>query len=161
MKLITINSIFIIYFFLLLSCSNELNQKVYQNESIAKSFILYWDGHDVEKLTSLFADSCLYEEVASGRKYYDKNGIAGYASSTLSGVPDSKFEIVTISAGDTIAFVEWNWSGTNSVGWPDMGLLPSGKHFSLRGVSVMVIKDNKIVRNSDYWDWNSFIQRIE
>jgi len=161
MKLIAIHSIYIICFSLLLSCSNELNQKVNQNESLAKSFILYWDRHDTEKLISLFADSCLYEEVATGRKFYDKNGIAGYATGTLSGIPDSKFEILTISAADSIAFVEWIWSGTNSVGWPDMGILPSNKQFNLRGISVMVIKDNKIVRNSDYWDWNSFIQRIE
>lgn len=138
--------------------------KTYQNnpvnETIAKSFIKYWDEHDVEKLISLFSDSCLYEEVARGIKYSDKDGISGYVKSTLSGIPDSKVEIVTIVSNDNMSVVEWIWKGTNSVGWPSMGIPATNKYFEVRGVSVMVIEDNLIKRNSDYWDWNTFLKGI-
>ncbi len=31
------------------------------------------------------------------------------------------------------------------------------KYFELRGLSIMVIENGLITRNSDYWDWNSFL----
>jgi steroid delta-isomerase-like uncharacterized protein len=131
-----------------------------KNEKIAQSFIKYWDEGDIENLISLFSDSCLYEEVATGRKYSNKDGISGYAESTLSGVPDSKFKIITIVSNEKMSVVEWIWKGTNSVGWPSMGIPATNKYFEVRGVSVMIIEDNLIMRNSDYWDWNTFLKGI-
>ena len=150
---------FIFLLFILYSCDNP-NKKVQINEAIAKTFIESWNAHDINKLLSLFAENCLYEEVASGRRYSTKEGIEGYAKSTLSGVPDSKFEIVTFMADKEKAMVEWIWKGTNSVGWEEMGIPATGKYFEIRGVSVMLIENNLIRRNSDYWDWDSFITGI-
>jgi steroid delta-isomerase-like uncharacterized protein len=150
---------FIIFMIFLFGC-NKNGNKPLENENIARSFIEAWSTHNVEKLLTLFAEDCLYEEVATGTKYYGKKEIAGYAKSTLSGVPDSEFEIVTVIASDNMSTVEWIWRGTNSVGWPDLGISATNKRLEVRGVSVMVIKDNLIQRNSDYWDWNTFMKSI-
>jgi len=150
---------FVILMIFLFGCNKNSN-KPHENENVARSFIEAWSTHNVEKLITLFAENCLYEEVATGRKYYSKKEIAGYARSTLSGVPDSEFEIVTVIAGDNMSTVEWIWKGTNSVGWPDLGIPATNKRFEVRGVSVMVIEDNLIQRNSDYWDWNTFMNSI-
>ena len=131
--------------------------KVEENKAIARSFIDSWSTHEVDMLTSLFADDCLYEEVATGRSYSNKKGIAAYMESTISGVPDSEFEIVTLLADDKMAMVEWIWTGTNSVGWPDMGIPATGEYFEVRGTTVMEIENKLITRNSDYWDWNTFL----
>jgi len=138
----------------------ETKQNNQENERIAKSFIKYWNERDVDKIISLFSDNCLYEEVATGRKYSDKDGISNYAISTLSGIPDSKFEIINIVSNDNLSVVEWIWKGTNSVGWPSMGIPATNKYFEVRGVSVMIIENNLIKRNSDYWDWNTFLREI-
>ena len=154
-----ISILFITLVFFIFGCS-ETSKKNSENEALVKSFMESWSMHDVDKLVSLFSDSCLYEEVASGRKYSDKQGIANYAKSTLSGVPDSKFEIISIITSDSMAVVEWIWKGTNSVGWPSLKIPATNKYFEIRGVSVMAIEANHIKRNSDYWDWNTFIKGI-
>ena len=118
------------------------------------------NSHDVNKFTSLFAEQCLYEEIASGRSYTNRDKISVYIGSTISGIPDTKFETVNILAYDSIAVVEWIWKGTNSVGWTDIGIPATNKYFELRGISIMLIENGLIKRNSDYWDWNSFISRI-
>jgi len=105
----------------------------------------------------LFAENSIYEEVASGRSYKTREKIAIYIGSTISGIPDTKFETKNILANDSLAVVEWIWKGTNSVGWADMGLPATNKYFELRGLSIMVIKNGLITRNSDYWDWSTFL----
>ncbi len=136
------------------------NKKVSENEAIARSFMEAWTTHDIDRLTSLFAEDCLYEEISSGRKYVNKKGIAGYANGSIAGIPDTKFETVSIIANENMAMVEWIWKGTNTVGWPSMGLPPTDKYFELRGVSVMEIENGHIIRNSDYWDEKSFLKGI-
>lgn len=140
------------------SCKSQPNSNLTsKNLLIAKSFIEYLNLHDANKLTSLFADQCLYEEVASGRSYNSRDKIAYYISATIAGIPDTKFDVINMVANDSIAVIEWLWKGTNSVGWDNMGLPATNKYFELKGTSVMVIKNGLITRNSDYWDWNSFI----
>ena len=140
------------------NCSEK--NSVHKNESIAKSFIEAWNSHDANRLNSLFADEFIYIEVNSGRSYSDTDAFSAYANGTFAGIPDSKFEIVSIMANEQFAAVEWIWKGTNTVGWDFMGIPATDKYFELPGVSVMKIENQKIVRTSDYWDENSFMQLI-
>ena len=155
------NSKRVTYFITILlvtTISGCANKKIRQNETIARSLVEAFSTHDIDKFTSLFVEDCLYEEVAAGKKYEDKKAIAEWASYTISGIPDSELEIVSIIASDNMATIEWIWKGTNTVGWP--GAPPNNKYFEVRGVSVMVIEDNLIKRNSDYWDLNTFLKGI-
>ena len=136
------------------------NNPVKENETIAREFIDAWDSHDIDKLCSLFADEFVYLEVASGRNYSIKSNLYSYANLTIVGIPDTKFEIVSVMANEKFAAVEWIWKGTNTVGWDFMEIPATGKYFELPGVSVMEIENQKIKRNSDYWDWNTFMRLI-
>lgn len=131
-----------------------------ENETIARNFIEAWNSHDIDSLNSLFADEFIYLEVASGRSFSTKEGLSNYGNLTIKGIPDSKFEVVSVMANEQFAAVEWIWKGTNSVGWDFMGIPATNKYFELPGVSVIEIKNQKIIRNSDYWDWNSFMRLI-
>ena len=114
----------------------------------------------MDKLTSLFTENGTYEEVCSGRLNKGREAIANYIRVTIEGIPDSKFELVSLSCNANHAMFEWIWKGTNSVGWPSMNLPPTSKHLELRGVSVMDIENGRIRANRDYWDWNSFMKGI-
>jgi len=152
-------TVFMSLLLLIVSCNNQKKTKE-ENVLVAKTFIESINEHDIDRLLSLFADDCLYEEVATGRRYTDKKGIAAYIESTLSGVPDSRFEITSLVADNKTAVVEWIWKGTNTTGWEDMGIPATNKYFEVRGVSVMVIEGKLILRVSDYWDWNTFLKGI-
>jgi steroid delta-isomerase-like uncharacterized protein len=153
--------IILIILFLILPLSDCTTNHLNENKSIATSFIKAWSTHDAEKLTSLFSANCLYEEVPSGRKFTNKQDIANYLKSTVSGIPDSDFEIVSVTGSDSTAAIEWIWKGTNTVGWPSLKIPATNKYFEVRGVSVMTIENNLIKRNRDYWDWNTFLTGID
>ena len=149
--------IIILSIFLIFKCTEN---KIDKNEVIARDFIEACSAHDVEKAISLFAETCLYEEVARGMKFTNRKEIAGYLNGTISGIPDTEFEIVTIISNYTSAMVEWIWKGTNTVGWSSLGIPATNKYFELKGTSVMKIENSLIKRNSEYWDWNSFLKGI-
>lgn len=131
-----------------------------QNEAIAEAFIDAFNAHDADMLNSLFADDFVYTEVTSGRTFTNKVDLAMYINLTVSGVPDTQFEIVSVVANEQYAAVVWIWKATNTVGWPYMGIPPTNKYFEMLGASVMEIENGKIIWNKDYWDWNTFIQLI-
>lgn len=142
------------------SSRNGENTMVKQNESIAQSFIEAWDTHDADLLSSLFADEFIYTEVTTGRSFTEKDALAAYVNATISGIPDTRFEVVSIVANEQFAAVEWIWKGTNTIGWPYLGIPATDKYFELPGSSVMEIENGKIIWNKDYWDWNTFMQLI-
>jgi steroid delta-isomerase-like uncharacterized protein len=140
------------------NCSEK--KSIHKNEAVARAFIEAWDSHDMNRLNSLFAEEFVYLEVASGRSYSTRDALSNYGNATIAGIPDSKFYVVSVVANEKFAAVEWIWKGTNSVGWDFMGIPATNKYFELPGVSVMEIENQKIKRNSDYWDWNSFMRLI-
>jgi steroid delta-isomerase-like uncharacterized protein len=137
---------------------NAQNNLEKQNESIARSFVECWAADKYQDLPALFADQCEYVEICSGRTWNTPDAILEYAESTILGMPDSHTEVVNVVANKNMAVVEAIWSGTNTVGWPNIPA--SGKSFSLKVLSIMEIEDGLIVKNRDYWDWESFFKQV-
>ena len=136
------------------------NQQIVLNSKIAESFISTLNRQDFDRFTNLFSDNATYEEVCSGRVYTGKTAIKNYIVGTIDGIPDSEFELISVTSDEKHAVVEWIWKGTNSVGWPYMNLPATNKKMKLKGISIMKIEDSKIIQNKDYWDWNSFLKEI-
>ena len=160
MKRLLFLSFLLLCTLLSVASSEKADKKIRQNEILVSSFIEALNTKDMDKLTSLFTEDGTYEEVCSGRLNKGREAIANYIQVTLEGIPDSKFELVSISCNANHAIFEWIWKGTNTVGWPAMNLPPTGKYLELRGVSVMDIENGRIRANRDYWDWNSFMKGI-
>lgn len=139
---------------------DSLSQSSLKNEVLVKTFIEAWNDHNTDKLTSLFAEQCLYEVMADGGSFSSRQQIAAYAKSTFSGIPDTEMVVLNILTNDSTGVVEWIWKGTNSVGWPNLGLPATNKRFQVRGITIMKIENGLIKHNRDYWDWNTFIKGI-
>jgi len=55
--------------------------------------------------------------------------------------------------------MEWTMSGTHKGDFP--GLPATGKRFSsIRGATIVELKDGKIIRCSDYWDAAIFMRQV-
>ena len=75
-----------------------------------------------------------------------------------SAFPDAKFEIEVLAEdGDTVVCIG-TMSGTHEGDL--MGTPPTHKHFSLRGMSAFELRDGKIRRCSDYWDFVTFARQL-
>ena len=131
--------------------------------SLVDQYMAGWNAHDAAQAAAFFADSGVYYDASVGtpqvgRANAQKNVIEAF----LTAVPDAQWtregEPVVSASGDAISF-QWAFSGTNTGPWSD-GTKATGKKFSITGLTLIRIKDGKIVYQGDYYDALGFYKQI-
>jgi uncharacterized protein (TIGR02246 family) len=131
--------------------------------ALVDQYMAGWNAHDAARAASAFADSGVYYDASVGtpqvgRANAQKNVIEAF----IKAVPDCQWtrdgEPVVSAAGDAIAF-QWTFSGTNTGAWAD-GSKPKNKKFSIKGLSLIRIKNGKIAWQGDYYDALGFYKQI-
>jgi steroid delta-isomerase-like uncharacterized protein len=121
---------------------------------IAEKWISAWNSHDPDKLTAIFTADVTYEDVPFSAVNHGSAELRKFAASEFEGVPDLRVELANSSIQGGHGSIEWVFSGT------DAGLFKTGKHFSVRGVSVVTVKNGKISRNVDYYDAATLMKQV-
>jgi ketosteroid isomerase-like protein len=67
-------------------------------------------------------------------------------------------ELTAGFTADDWAAMEWLMSGTHERDLP--GMPAAGKTFSVRGATILELRDGRITRNRDYWDLATFLKQI-
>jgi len=127
-------------------------------ERIADDLAAAWSSHDPERLLSLFADDCFFEDVTFGVVARGKKELRAFAQGVFAGVPDFKLEITSRFMAGSAAGLEWVISGTHKGDFP--GMPATGKRFSARGVTILEFQGDKIRRDSDYWDAAGVMRQV-
>jgi steroid delta-isomerase-like uncharacterized protein len=127
-------------------------EKLMQNISDA------WNSHDVDKLLSLFAENCVYEDVPMAALKKGKEELHNFFGEFFVGFPDFKFEIRNrFSTAENIC-MEWFITGTHL---GDLSNRPAtGRTISARGVGVVEVIDGKISRYVDYYDMAIMLRQL-
>ena len=121
---------------------------------VAEKFIAAWNSHDPEKMLALFTDDAFYEDVAFGEVSHGKVELKKFAAEEFEGVPDLELKLVRASVHNGHGTVEWTFSGT------DKGVYKTGKKFTVRGVSVIDVRDGKISRSLDFYDLSTVMRQV-
>jgi steroid delta-isomerase-like uncharacterized protein len=117
-----------------------------------------WNAHDIPALTSLYRPDGIYEDAAFGSQAHGAAEIKNFAAATLTGIPDFKLTVTNRSLRATSGHIEWVMSGTQVGAFP--GLPATGKMFHVRGATILVIKNGKIARSTDYWDAVTLMREV-
>ena len=110
------------------------------NEQINAYYEAWSSGND-DTVMSYFADSIVYEDVATEKVSSGPTEVRAFATKFLDSAPGVKITPTSILVGDTSAAVEWTMSaGEGDEAW------------SVRGVAILNHAGGKITRATDYWD---------
>ena len=126
---------------------------------IIEDMIAAMNSWDLDKVASYFTDDCLCEDVPSGKVCHGIKEYIDLAKMVREEFPDRSLELKSaFSDGHKIAS-ESVWSGTfaNSRN-PERPA--TGKHVSVRYITITELRDGKICRNSDYYDMLSVSQQL-
>ena len=146
-----------ILFFIAGSAEGQQNEEV-DAGNLVMAHANAWNMHSVDAIDDLFNEDGIYEDAAAGESWHGRNEIKNLIKSTLKAIPDFNVRITSwFSAKDKIS-CEWVMSGTQTGDFPD--LPASGKSFSVRGSSVVLIEDGKIKHWTDYYDMYSFLRQL-
>jgi steroid delta-isomerase-like uncharacterized protein len=123
--------------------------------AIAQSWIAAWNSHDPGKFLSAFTSDVTYEDTTSiGGAYHGAAEVRKFVADEIAAVPDLKLELVRAAVNNGHGTIEWVFSGT------DKDIYKTGKKFSVRGVSVIDVKDGKISRCLDFYDAATIMKQV-
>lgn len=128
-------------------------------EKMIMDYVEAWNSHDVNKILPFFTDDGVFESTALGVVYHGKEELSAFASSLFTGMPDFELEIKSVfGAGDWIGG-EWVMTGTHAHS-SFLKIPATGKHFSVRGASIIELRQGKLKRETTYWNLAAFLQQI-
>ena len=143
-------------------CSRQGNMSDSDHVSIdmdqwIKDLDAAWASHEMEKILPFFTEECIYEDVASGEVFHGEEELRGMIKGYFEAFPDLRTETKCFSSGNKVC-MEWIMTGTHSGRFGDFE--PTGRNFSIRGVSLSELENGKIKRNADYYDSASLMRQL-
>ncbi len=122
--------------------------------AVAEKWIAAWNSHDPDKMLPVFTDDVFYEDVAFGEVSHGQAEFRKFAAEEFEGVPDLELKLVRAAVHSGHGTIEWTFTGT------DKGVYKTGKKFTVRGVSVIDVRDGKISRSLDYYDTGTIMRQV-
>jgi steroid delta-isomerase-like uncharacterized protein len=129
-------------------------QKIYEDWCGA------WNTDQVDKVLSYVTDDIVYEDVPMARVSRGKAEMKAFAQEAFTAFPDFKLELKSFLASGNRACAEYVMTGTFLGEIQSAGLKPTGKSFSVRGISMVELRGGKIRRHTDYYDGATFLRQI-
>jgi steroid delta-isomerase-like uncharacterized protein len=124
------------------------------NAAVAEKWIAAWNSHDPAKMLPVFTDDVFYEDVAFGEVSHGHAELRKFAADEFEAVPDLELKLLRASVHNGHGTIEWSFSGT------DKGIYKTGKKFTVRGVSVIDVRDGKIARSLDFYDSGTIMRQV-
>ena len=122
--------------------------------AVGEKWIAAWNSHDPDKMLPAFTDDVYYEDVAFGEISHGHAEFRKFAAEEFEGVPDAELKLVRAAIHNGHGTIEWTFSGT------DKGVYKTGKKFTVRGVSVVDVRDGKISRCLDFYDTGAIMKQV-
>ena len=127
-------------------------------ERLVEQCIYLWSHHKIDIVDSIFTEDCTYEDVAAKKLFKGRNEVKSFLKDNFIAFPDFKVELTSLIPSKNFIACEWIMSGTHTGDYP--GLPATGRTFSVRGASVVLIENGKIKKWKDYYDMLDFLQQL-
>lgn len=125
---------------------NNAQQHMQQHEQ----HMAHQSSGNVQQLQHDYHEDAIVEDSMFPRPFVGRAAILSRKSAGFAAMPDMHINVTNrIAHGDQLT-VEWVATGTHLHDYP--GLPATGRTFSIPGVTVVVRRDGKIVRESLYYD---------
>lgn len=93
------------------------------------------------------------------REFVGPDELRPFFTEVFAAFPDSDWNVDRIISDEHAAVVQWHTTGTFS-GAQFLGIAPTGKRITLKGVDVMEVSDGLIRRNTVYYDGATLARQI-
>ncbi|HKQ81658.1 MAG TPA: ester cyclase [Steroidobacteraceae bacterium] len=128
------------------------------NDHLFAAMEAAWAARDSNALLDLFTDDCIYEDKPLGVVNRGKDELRKFFNSVLEMTPDFHARYIKRVTNETYGAAECILGGTWS--GPLEGVDATGKKFTVCGVSCIDIRNGKIAKNVDYWDYKSMMRQL-
>ncbi|HEX9332142.1 MAG TPA: ester cyclase [Anaerolineales bacterium] len=117
-----------------------------------------WNSHDIEKVLSFYSQEYVGDDVGQASLLRGHEGLRAMLESYWGAFPDLRFKVVsTLVDGNRIAIV---WVGDGTHHGTIMNIPPTGHKVTVRGVSIIDVKDKMVVSGQYIWDLAGMLRHM-
>jgi len=117
-----------------------------------------WDAHDPDRVAAFYAQTYEGTDVGEAKPQRGPEAIRQIAARYLRAFPDLKFtQEETIIQGQRVVLM-WRVHGTHRGRL--MNIPATNRPIEIRGMSLLRVKDKKIMRETSIWDVAGFLRSI-
>lgn len=127
-----------------------------QNLQLHQQHIAHQAQGNINSLHHDYAEEAVVEDSMYSAPFVGRAAIMARKGVGMAAIPDLRLQVTNRVAHGAQVAVEWTATGTHTGDLP--GFPASGRSFSLRGVTVVVRREGKIVREAIYYDMHE-VQR--
>jgi len=153
----------VVFLFVFGGCSGQVEEHDASTPTTAieqwsKEYNAAYESREMEKIMTFYAEDCTVEDLAGGSISKGKEEVRNSLRNVFEVLPDGTREIKSSFGSNDHLCIEWHQKGTYT-GTPD-GLPVRDKAISVRGVTVYELKEDKIKRQSSYYDLTTFMRQL-
>jgi steroid delta-isomerase-like uncharacterized protein len=117
-----------------------------------------FNTHDAEATASLFAEDAVLHDSSVARPAVGPQQIAALYARHYTAIPDAHVRVDRMVAEYDTVVVEWTSSGTHR--GKLMGIPPTGKRVSVKGVSLIRYRGGLAIADTRVWDLAGLLRQI-
>ena len=99
------------------------------------------------------------DDIVALGEFRGRAAVRDFFVELFTAMPDYRMEVEQVIADSSTVAVRWHAAGTFD-GGPFQGFQPSGRRVEIRGIDVIEVEDQHIVRNTIYYDGAAFARQI-
>ncbi len=135
--------------------SNQLSD---ETEQVTRAFLEALNTMDRTNPLDLCSDDTRFEDTAFGVVVAGKDQYRGVFTRFFGSISGVRVEVKAVVASGEWAAAVWTFSGTQNGDFP--GVPATGRSFSVRGVSMIQVRDGKVRNRTDYWDSATMLRQL-
>ncbi|NMY05914.1 SnoaL-like domain-containing protein [Pseudomonas sp. WS 5059] len=128
------------------------------DHQLIKEWADAWSTSSKQRFLAIFADDCIYEDVAAEMKMKGKPELGGFFDLIRQALPDFKVFEEVISLGEGGGTIQWHMTGTHKGALFDRAA--THKEILVRGVCVIKTANSKIIECTDYYNMATLFKQL-
>ena len=129
------------------------------NKNVVRQIEEAWNANQLDKLDALFVPGFIQHAAVPGRPATLDNAKQMHQMS-MQAMPDRKAEIVEMIAEDAKVAVRVRITGTNTGGFPWLGIPANGNKVDIEWISIYTLKDGKVTEHRAVMDIMGLMQQL-
>ena len=125
---------------------------------LADALLEAWNGHDIDRILSLYALDHHGEDVSQAYPIQGHQGIGRVVSAIFQAFPDLSFTNEELIIQDDRLAIAWVMRGTHQ--GMVMNIPPTRRPVRVRGSSFFTVNNGKIARSLHIWDVAGLLRAI-
>ena len=119
-----------------------------------------WENGNIHDLERIMTHDVIYEAAQQGYNYKGIEEVGQYVGHLKLFAKDLKIKVISVISTETTAVLEWIMTGIQDQPIPGRISVATNREFSVKGATIVEIKDELIIRATDYMDLLGFVIQL-